>query len=105
VKYTTINDGICSIDIYYEQNATRKRFFQNEYQILIKDKGECTVNIYDDWGNVIGKKIEKVNSNELYYVDLENNTWRFSHSPFEKDIEGSGMGELYKEILQKILNI
>jgi hypothetical protein len=86
------------MDIYYDKNSIKKRFLSNEYQILIKDKGTLLVDVYDDWGNFVGKKKEYVNENNLFYINLTNNTWRFSHSPFERNIEGSGMGELLEKL-------
>ena len=99
IKYSSSDSS--NIDIYYDKNSIKRRFFSNEYQLLIKEKGTHMVNVYDDWGDLVGKKKKYVNENNLFYLDLKNNTWRFSHSPFERNIKGSGMGELYKEILEK----
>jgi hypothetical protein len=96
IKYSSSDSS--NMDIYYDKNSIKKRFLSNEYQILIKDKGTLLVDVYDDWGNFVGKKKEYVNENNLFYINLTNNTWRFSHSPFERNIEGSGMGELLEKL-------
>lgn len=88
IKYKSSNEFNCDTTIYYDENSIKKRFlFLNEYQILIKTKGECLVNIYDDWGNIIGKETKSINENQMYYFNLKKNTYRYSHSPFEKELE------------------